>query len=235
MKRLPAGGALVLILALLLSSLPVAAADTVNIADTFTIPAGTQIEARLTTTLSSKTNQEGDPFMAQMQDPIFFKGEEVIPAGSMIEGRIAFVRPPGRVKGVAEIRLVPEKITTKDGVSYTVSANLQQAEGGSNVTLKDNEGTLQGKSGKSVKTTAKDAGIGAGVGAAGGVLLDGGTGALYGMAIGAVVGTARAVLKHNKDIVVPSGTDLTFMINRAATATRAAKNGSAPLVVPDAN
>jgi len=170
-----------------------------------------------------------------LQDPIFAKGEEVIPAGSMIEGRIAFVRPPGRVKGVAQIRLVPEKITTKDGVSYEISANLQEAQGDSSIKMKDNEGTLEGKSGKSAKTTAKDAGIGAGIGAAGGVLMDGGTGALYGMAIGAVVGTARAVLKHNKDIVVPTGTDLTFMINRATTAKRTAKSGSAPLVVPDAN
>ena len=235
MKKLVAFGMAGLAVALFLPSCLTAAADTAEVADTFTIPAGTQIEARLTTTLSSKTNQEGDPFMAQMEDPIFFKGEQVIPAGSMIEGRIGFVRPPGRVKGVAEIRLVPEKITTKDGVSYAVSANLQEAQGGPNVTLKDNEGTLQGKSGKSVKTTAKDAGIGAGVGAAGGVLLDGGTGALYGMAIGAVAGTARAILKHNKDIVVPSGTDLTFMINRPATAKRVANSGSAPLVVPNAN
>lgn len=230
MRRLLATGALDLAAALVLPVLALAAADT------FTIPAGTQIEARLTTMLSSKTNQEGDPFMAQMEDPIFAGGEEMIPAGSMIGGRIAFVKPPGRVKGVGEIRLVPEKITTKDGVSYAISANLQEARGDSDIKVKDDEGTLQGKSGKSAKTTAKDAGIGAAVGAGGGVMVGGGTGALYGMAIGAVVGAARNVLKHNKDIVLPTGTSLTFLINRTTTAKRMPKSSSGtPLVVPDAH
>src|SRR5207245_11708875 len=83
--------------------------------DTFTLPAGTTLRVRLTATLSSRTTETGDRFTAEVTEPIFNKGEEVVPGGSMVEGRVSFVRPPGRAKGVAEMRLTPEKISVPSG------------------------------------------------------------------------------------------------------------------------
>ena len=188
---------------------------------TFTLPAGTTLRVRLTTNLSSRTTETGDRFTAEVTEPIFNKGEEVVPGGSMVEGRVSFVRPPGRAKGVAEMRLTPEKISVPSGAQYLISAALQGAEGAPDVKVVDEEGTLKGK-GKSKKTTAEEAGIGAGAGAGIGGLADGGTGALYGAAIGAGAALAHRLLKRHQDIVVPQGTELSFVLNRAATAKKIA-------------
>ncbi|MGE5327310.1 MAG: hypothetical protein ACM3NO_09750, partial [Deltaproteobacteria bacterium] len=72
------------------------------------IPPNTTIETTLTTLLSAKTSQEGDPFSAEIVEPIFSKGQEVVPAGSMLEGHVAFIKEPGRVKGKAQMRLVAD-------------------------------------------------------------------------------------------------------------------------------
>jgi hypothetical protein len=195
--------------------------------DTFTIPAGTTIQAELTTILSSKGSKSGDPFSARVVEPVFGHGEAIVPEGSTLEGHVSFVKNPGRVKGAAEMRLVAESLTTSAGVKYDISAGLQDARGVGGVKVNGDEGTIQGP-GKSKKEGAKDTGIGAGVGAGVGGIADGGTGALYGAAIGAVAGIARSLIKRHKDVVLPQGTELTFVIARATTAKKMAKPLDAP-------
>jgi hypothetical protein len=195
--------------------------------DTFTIPGGTTIQAELTTLLSSKSTNSGDPFSARVVEPVFGHGEAIVPEGSTLEGHVSFVKNPGRVKGAAEMRLVAESLTTSAGVKYDISAGLQDARGVGGVKVNGDEGTIQGP-GKSKKEGAKDTGIGAGVGAGVGGIADGGTGALYGAAIGAVAGIARSLIKRHKDVVLPQGTELTFVIARATTAKKMAKPLDAP-------
>src|SRR5579864_4017453 len=66
--------------------------------DTFTIPAGTTIQAELTTMLSSKDSNTGDPFSARVVEPVFGGGEEIVPEGSTLDGHVSYVKTPGRVK-----------------------------------------------------------------------------------------------------------------------------------------
>jgi len=98
---------------------------------------------------------------------------------------------------------------------------MENAEGANDVKVKDEEGTIKGK-GKSKNTTAEEAGIGAGAGAGVGAIDDGGTGALYGAVIGAGAAALHRLFKRHQDIVVPVGTELTFILNRAATAKKVA-------------
>jgi hypothetical protein len=198
--------------------------------DTLTIPAGTTITARLTTTLSTGANEEGDPFTARVIDPVFGGGIEVIPAGSTLEGRVTFVKEPGRVKGRAAMRLLAQTITTpEDNATYSIVAGLHDAQGADGAEVKDEEGTIQGP-GKSKKGTAVDAGVGAAVGAgvgavAGGAVAPGGSGkgALYGLVIGGVAGLIHNIHKKGKDVILPQGTELTFLIERTTTAKRVSK------------
>jgi len=183
------------------------------------VPAGTTLRAELTTLLTTKTSRTGDPFTARVVEPIFAGGYEIIPANSTIDGHVAMVKPPGRATGRAEMRLIADSITTPEGTTFTVGAGLQSAEG---TKVKDSEGTLEG-AGKSTKSTAKEAGIDAGVGAGVGAIADGGTGALYGLGIGAVAAVAHNLLKHHKDVVLPQGTELNFMLARDAVATKSAE------------
>lgn len=195
------------------------------------IPSGTEIDVRLTTTLSSSANQQGDPFLAEVEQPIFAKGQEIVPAGSTLRGHVTFVLPPGRVKGKAEMRLVADSVITKDGKQYTFSGQLGSLTSDNGVKMKGNEGTLEGP-GKSAKDAAKDSGIGAAVGAGVGALGDGGTGALYGAGIGAAAMAIRSLAKHHKNVVLNAGTELTFVLSTPGTESQASKSTgvSAPFI-----
>ena len=200
-----------------------------------TIPAGTTIETTLTTLLSAKTSQEGDPFSADIVEPIFYKGQEVVPAGSTLEGHVAFIKEPGRVTGKAQMRLVADRILTKDGNwEFPLAASLQNAKGAEGAKMIGQEGTVQGP-GKSIKDTAKESTIDAGIGAGVGAIAAGGTGALYGLGAGMIAGIVHNIAKHHKDLILPQGTDLTFQIPREITAKKAAEKdkGSAPFVIPN--
>lgn len=179
---------------------------------TFTIPAGTNLQVQLTTTLSTKTSQNGDPWTGKVVEPVFAAGQEIIPEGSWVEGHITFVKPPGRAKGVAEMRLILDSITTSDGVQYSASAGLEDVQGAEGARVGGEEGTIKGPSSK--KSDAKTVGVGAGAGAAVGAITAGGKGSLYGAGIGAGAALIRGLLKRGKEIVLPQGTELTFIIAR---------------------
>src|SRR2546425_6018755 len=91
------------------------------------IPAGTTLQVRLTTTLSTRTNQNGDPWVGKVLEPIIANGEEIVPAGSTVEGRVTFVKQPARVKGVGQMRLVLDKVTTLEGMQFSASVEIGRA------------------------------------------------------------------------------------------------------------
>jgi type IV secretion system protein VirB10 len=181
--------------------------------DAITLPAGSELHVQLITTLSSKTNETGDLWTGKVVEPIFGKGGEIVPEGSTVDGHITYVKAPGRVKGKGEMRLIVDSISTPDSSKYNIVASLKDASG---TKVKDEEGTMQGP-GKDGKGTAVETGVGAAAGAGVGAIAHGGTGALYGAGIGAMAGLAHRILKKGKDIVLPSGTEMTFVISRDTT------------------
>lgn len=191
------------------------------------LPIGTQVSVTLISTLSSSADRAGDIFTAQIQDPIFAKGVEVVPVGSTLRGHVTFVKPPGRVKGKAEMRLVADAIVLKNGHEYTFAGQLTDGNDPS-VKVNGNEGTIQGK-GKSKTQAAKETGIGAAAGAGVGGLSAGGTGALYGAGIGAVAGLIHTLAKHHKDVVLQPGTPLTFVLTSAGKMASASQTKGTPV------
>jgi type IV secretion system protein VirB10 len=184
--------------------------------DAITLPAGSELHVQLITTLSSKTSDTGDMWTGKVVEPIFGKGGEIVPDGSTVDGHITYLKGPGRVKGKGEMRLVADSISTPDKSKYEIVASLEDAKGGN---VKDEEGTLQGP-GKSKKGTAVETGVGGAAGAGVGAIAHGGTGALYGAGIGAMAGLVHGALKKGKDIIVPAGTEMTFVISRDTTAKK---------------
>lgn len=177
------------------------------------LPSGTQLIVKLTNTLSTKGSEEGDPWAGKVDQPIFAGGQEVVPNDSTVRGHVTFVKPAGRATGRGEMRLVAETISTPEQGTFTIVAQLKDAQDTSGTKVKDDEGTVEGP-GKSVKSAAKEAGIGAAGGAAVGSIAHGGTGALYGMAIGAVAGIVHSVAKKHQGPLLPPGTELTFTLDR---------------------
>jgi len=182
-------------------------------ADDIALPSGTQMVVKLTNTLSNKGSEEGDPWAGKVVEPIFARGEEVVPADSTVRGRVTFLKPAGRATGRGEMRLVAETISTPEHGTFTIVAQLQDADDNKGSKVKDAEGTIEGP-GKSDKSVAKEAGIGAAAGAAVGSMAHGGSGALYGMAIGAMAGVIHSVAKKHQGVLLPPGTELTFVLDR---------------------
>jgi type IV secretion system protein VirB10 len=184
--------------------------------DAITLPAGTELHVQLITSLSSKTNETGDMWSGKVVEPVFAKGKEIVPQGSSVDGHITYVKGPGRTKGKGEMRLVVDSISTSDASRYNIVASLKDAEGAN---VADKEGTMQGP-GKDKTRTEVETGVGAAAGAGVGAIAHGGTGALYGAGIGAMAGLVHSALKKGKDIVVPAGSEMTFVIPRDTTMQR---------------
>lgn len=191
----------------------IAAAQAEPVGDSFKLNAGTPFEVRLMTTVSTRTNKEGDPFSAKLVESIIYKGEDVIPVGSTLEGRITYSKEAGRITGKSEMRLLADSLTTPQDVKYLIVASLGDARGMEGSKVKDKEGTIQG-GGTSAKGGLKEAGIGTGAGAAVGGLAAGGTGALYGAGIGLLAAGIHHLTKRGKDVTLPIGTEMTFTLSR---------------------
>jgi hypothetical protein len=195
------------------------------------IPAGTILHVKLTTTLTSKTNKTGDPFTGEVSQPIVVDGKEIVPKFSQVTGHVAFVKPSRRVKGVAQMRVVLDKVVTPDeDEEFLLPSSLDDSNNAPCAHTKDEEGTIQG-CGKSKKDALEGAGIAGAMGAGAGATVGmgheieceyygmcGGHGMGadigYGAAIGGGTALLYSLLKHEKDIILVQGQELTFIVNR---------------------
>ena len=204
------------------------------------IPPGTVLHVKLRTTITSKTNKVGDPFEGMVSQDALSGTDVIVPQGSLVNGHVAFIKPSGRIKAKAEMRIVLDSIITPEEKTINLSSTLEDTKGGvCGNAGGDDEGTIKG-CGKSKKDAAKDAAMGAGIGAGAGAAVGmgshiecryygncGGPGILTGTMYGAALGGGTALLynlfKKQKEIILISGSELTFVVNRTVdTATGAA-------------
>lgn len=181
-------------------------------AEKITIPAGSALHCRLTQTITTQLNVEGDPFTANVSEPVTIDGHVVIPVGAKIEGRIAHVQRPGHFRGVGEMRLAAEKVVMPDGTTNPISAILSAVYGAESAAVKGDEGGVRGPNAR-VKNLEE---IGAGMGGGGvvGTLFGGLTGTVVGGAIGGVAGYLDTVRKRGPDLALPAGTQLNYQLTR---------------------
>ena len=163
-----------------------------------TIPHDTVMRVELMSSLSTAASQRGDRFEAKVLDPKEYEG-------AMLQGSVARVERPGKVKGTAQLQLSFDQIRLPDGRSAKMSALVIEVlqTGSGSVGKVDSEGGVQGKD--STTNDVKKVGIGAGVGAVIGAIFGGGSGAAVGATIGAGVGTAGVLSERGKDIYLYQG------------------------------
>jgi hypothetical protein len=219
------------ILATLMAFAMAAGVSVVSAADAPTVSPGSIVRVRLDTTITSKTNKVGDTFEGTVAQDVLSGSEVVVPAGSKVNGHIAFVKPAGRIKAKAQMRVVLDSIVTPEEQTIALSSTLEDSKGGvCGQAASDEEGTIEG-CGKSKKDAAKDSAMGAAIGAGAGAAV--GTGQaiecryygncggpsmgadiLYGAGIGAGTALIYNIFKHQKDILLIRGSELTFVVNR---------------------
>jgi len=181
-------------------------------AETYSVAAGTTIHCRLTQTLSTKLNFQNDPFTATITEPLMLAGKPIIPVGSTLEGRIAWLVRPGRIRGTGEMRLDAEKVTFPDGRSFTLNAILVNAYGAEGVKVVGDEGSLKGPTSR--MKDIQEIGLGMGGGGFLGTIFGGFHGAVIGGAIGGAGALADTLRKRGKDLTLPTGTQLNYQLTR---------------------
>lgn len=165
------------------------------------IPSGAVFLIEMDTGLSTENSQRGDRFQARVLEPREYDG-------AIIDGRVALVKRPGKVKGVAELQLAFDQIRMPDNRATSFSAVVVEVldMGNQDVGNVDPEGGVHGRD--STKDDVSKVGAATGIGAIIGAIFGGGKGAAIGAATGGAVGTGRVLTKRGKDIRLERGQQL---------------------------
>jgi hypothetical protein len=174
---------------------------------------GTPLRARLQNPLSTQETKVGDPFLAELVQPVTQHGVVLIPVGSQIRGRISSVHGGQRWTGRASIRLQPDFITFPDGTSHRVHAELVELDNFADAHV-NSEGTVVGT--EHPKATLAAIGLATAGATAAGAVIGGGVGAGVGAAIGIGAGTV-VWLKRDVQQELPIGTGLVFSLDEPLT------------------
>ncbi len=146
------------------------------------IPSRTELEIRLSQSLSSAQNQSGDTFESTLNKDLEVDGRIVASRGSIVIGKLSNVRQSGRTKGRAAMSMRLTELLIDDD-SYSIRTEMLSFEAES-----------------TKKEDATKIGVGTGIGAVVGAIAGGGKGAAIGAAIGGGAGTATVLATRGKEL-----------------------------------
>lgn len=180
---------------------------------------GTTAKLSLQTQLSSKLNEVGDPVTAVLHEPVKDSdGRVAIPKGVEFTGRITQIQSARRPQRQATMTVVFESVRMDYGTERiaTVVTAIDDYANDEKMRAQDEEGKVG--AGRSGSRTARNAGIGGGVGALGGMIIGAAGGGLGGM-IGATGGGAvgGVLMTKGNDIRLSPGTILRIRFERELT------------------
>lgn len=172
---------------------PARTAPAAPVARTYTLPAGSSLRVRTTSTMSTKNLETGATFNGSLAEAIEVDGKTIAERGANVVGRVVNSDPGGRVKGRAMLQVAVTQLQLANGEMADVSTSAfeQVAE-------------------SSTKRDAAKVAIGSGVGAAIGAIAGGGKGAAIGAGVGAGAGTGAVLATRGSDAVIPAETLITF-------------------------
>ncbi|MBU6450837.1 MAG: hypothetical protein KGS72_03595 [Cyanobacteria bacterium REEB67] len=181
------------------------------------VPTGTKIPIIMDTAVDSDTSQEADEFSARTSEDLTIDGSTVVPAGSIIKGRIAQLNAPKAMSRSGSVALKFDTITTPDNRQIPLVANIV-AHGGvvhakrgmkdiaidagavaAPVLIGGLIGVLAGKSNTNTSTTT---------GSTSTKHVSKATGAAIGVGIGLAVGVIILCAKKGKKVEVRPGDEL---------------------------
>jgi hypothetical protein len=165
----------------------------------YTVAANTVMRLRTVDSLNSKNAKVGDQFRSTVVDPVYAKGFQVIPPGSIVIGHITHVVRASRKSNAGSLNVAFNAVQLPNERTYSLNGSLAQS--GST----DNEGEVKG--GSSKKRNAAFI--------AGGAVVGGLINGAAGMGIGAGAGIGAALLKKGKEAEVKPGTEFNMILNRS--------------------
>lgn len=163
------------------------------------VPSGTTLTVTTSQSLSSKSSQAGQTFLATLAQPISAKGKPALPKGATVSGKVVSAEAKGKIKGEGKLSLTLTSISLQDH-TYDISTNVLT-------------NTTKGKG----KRTAATTGGGAAGGALIGGIAGGGKGAGIGALIGAGAGFIGGAATGNRQVEIPAESALSFTLSEPLT------------------
>ncbi len=167
-----------------------------------TLQRGMLITVRLSESISTDKNQNGDTFFATLDQPLTVGGFVIAERGARAEGKVIELAPGGRVTGGSRLGLVLTHVDTSDGQRVPISTATLQKTG-------------EASHGADAAKVGGGAVLGAVIGAAAGS----GRGAAIGAIAGGAAGAGVAVATHNRSVNLPTETKISFRVEAPVTIT----------------
>ena len=183
---------------------------------TYKLEANQYFRLRMNQSLRSDQARMGDRFKATVVTPVYASGVEVVPAGSIVEGRVTRAIP-ARTRGrEGQLAVAFDTLVLPDGTRHQLDGVLTELQDDRRGEV-DAENEVSGRS--SDKRNVEYIGGGAVGGAILGGIAGGGKGAGIGAIIGAGAGVAGVMLTKGNDAELRSGTEVGMTTTRPMTFT----------------
>ncbi|MBX7171309.1 MAG: hypothetical protein K1X72_10145 [Pyrinomonadaceae bacterium] len=168
----------------------------------YTIPMGTKIRVKMDNEINSQVSSANDTFTATVSNALVIRNVELIPVGTVIEGRILEVKPAttGKINGFLDVKF--ESFQLPKDFKRPLEASLV------NRNWLDN---------KSSGWTAISIFGGTAIGGVLGAITGSGKGAAIGAGIGAGAGTAVAMLKKGKEARIKANQEFEIRLDKEIT------------------
>ncbi len=201
-----------------------------------TLPVGTRCKILLLDSVSASKSKPGDAIRARLLEPVLLNSTVVIPAGSLIEGKVVKKTPPRWLSRAGSLYMTFTELTLPGGNRFPIAASLAGAElDVRSHTRMDAEGRLHGeRPGKA--WMAINLGMTAGIAKE----VDDG----LQLVIEAIVSTATDVstagtariaascasglfmaTRHGRDVILPHFTELDISLDRPLSLNATAETG----------
>ncbi len=184
---------------------------------------GTQIKLILLTGLSTSVAKEGDPFYAELAEPVLLGNQLLLPAGTRVKGEIGTILRPKRFsmfRGQAAMNLYIRYIEMDSreipapmsilGIYETSSKTVQ---GKQRKDLKTVEGAVVSAR-RDVRADVRTVALGTGGGSVVGAVF---SNLMRGLVIGLVGSSAYIVTKKGKEVELPAQTGLLVRLDNTVS------------------
>ena len=169
------------------------------------------MKIRMRETLSTRATLDGSPWSGELIEPLERDGQVLVPAGSVLRGKVTDVYGGKRIHGQALIQLTTISMTLPDGSTRGMHAQVIDTDLNHSLEV-DREGTILHRDHR--KEEAGVLALTVASGAAAGGIIAGVPGAVVGAGVGAGV-SGVLYLKEDKQAELPQGTVVTFELTRS--------------------
>jgi len=167
----------------------------------YTLQAGTTIQVKMDNEINSKVSSVNDTFTVTVSKPLIVRETEILPVGTIIEGRITNVKPAslGGVGGSFEVKF--ETLRLINGAKRPIEAVLTNQEKPKSSNTRNIVSVIGGTA----------------LGALIGTASNKENGALIGAGIGAGAGTSAAIFRKGKEARIKTDEQIEIRLKKDVT------------------